>query len=107
MSNFWQALIANWKTTTNGFLAFLIATATVVMAFTSQNPDKTNLKISSACAIVLALCRAYVGLIQKDADKVLAKVPGQAQPQVVAAHPVPDNPADKAVLPASSNIGGK
>lgn len=89
--------LANWKTTANGILAFLIATATTVMAFTAMNTDKTNLKIAAICNIVLALCRAYVGLLQKDADKVIAKVPGISDPVVVDATPVPVNPKAKLV----------
>lgn len=52
-----------------------------------------SIKTTSIAAGVLTVCKVGLGMLQKDADVVLATVPGSSTPQTVPAHPVPDNPA--------------
>ena len=107
MNNF----LASWKSTLSGFCTILLVVGGAAISYFARLPSAqqspTTLKIISVLSALVGIAKIVLSIITPDADKVLAKVPGQAQPQVVAAHPVPDNPADKAVLPASSNIGGK
>ncbi len=93
-----KSWLIHWKTTTNGLLAFFITTGLVVVGFTAAIPGAEAAKITSGITLFLALCRAWVGLIQKDAGTTLAKVPGIAQPQAVPAHSVPDDPRAKPVI---------
>ena len=65
MNNF----IVSWKSSVNGILAFLITTGTVLLA---TGNSLFSPHITLYLTIGLALCRAYVGLIQADADKALS-----------------------------------
>jgi hypothetical protein len=70
---FWQFVTTHWKSSANGILAFLIATGTVIVAFTATVPGAETAKITTGVTLGLALCRAWVGLLQKDADKAPPK----------------------------------
>jgi hypothetical protein len=70
--------IVSWKSSVNGILAFLITTGTVLLA---TGNSLFSPHITLYLTIGLALCRAYVGLIQADADKVLST---QTAPSVKA-----------------------
>lgn len=76
--------MTNWKTTVNGILAFLITTLTTLLAFqvpsAMMNPASSHkLLIATVVAnILLGLCRAWVGLLQKDSDKLVTQLPGGA-----------------------------
>ncbi len=95
MNNF----LSSWKSTVTGLLSFLVATGTVILAYTAAVPgNATMAKITTGITIGLALCRAWMGLIQQDADSVKAVTPA-GDVKSVPAHPVPDNPADTAVVP--------
>ena len=71
-----NSLLANWKTTLNGILAFLITTLTVLSGyFGSSDINNGGSSVSSihvhtwvtvSITIALALCRAWIGLLQKD-----------------------------------------
>jgi hypothetical protein len=86
------------KTSLNGAIAFFIASVPVVQAYPQLHISPT---LMAWLSLVAGLGRLYVGLQQQDADTVLAKVPGQAAPMDVPAHPTPDDPAAKPVIPAS------
>jgi hypothetical protein len=84
------------KTTLNGILAFLIAAVPIVQAYPGLGISP---KIIAYLSLIAGLARMAVGILQTDADLVPAMVPGSISPQNVPAHPVPDNPADKVVIP--------
>lgn len=67
---FWTYISTHWKTAANGVLAFLIASGTVIVAFTATVPGAETAKITTGVTLGLALCRAWVGLLEKDADKI-------------------------------------
>lgn len=79
---FWTYISTHWKTAANGVLAFLIATGTVIVAFTATIPGAETAKITTGVTLGLALCRAWVGLLEKDSDKLTA---ANIQAQTVAA----------------------
>lgn len=81
------------KTTLNGFIAFFIAAVPLTTAYPGLH---INPAVMAWLSFAAGLGRLYVGLQQQDADRVLAKLPGQAAPEPVPAHPVPDDP--KAVV---------
>lgn len=71
----------NWKTTVNGILAFMIATLTTLLAFQApaalqQGADRSWLYITAGANLLLALCRAWVGLLQTDAPAKPVIAPG-------------------------------
>lgn len=67
-----NTILKNWKTTVNGILAFLIATLGTVSAFliaqATTLPAQSHklMWVSIAVNLGLALCRAWVGLLQTD-----------------------------------------
>ena len=69
-------MIANWKTTANGILSFLITTLTTLTAFqipaAMLNPQTTHylLYFTLGANLVVALCRVWVGMLQTDAKPV-------------------------------------
>lgn len=93
----------SWKSTASGLLNGLAGTCLVVSGFLQQTPSlHVDPRIPLACTLIPLLCNVWVHLIMQDADKVNAIVPGNPVPQAVPAHPVPDNPADKVVVPPAS-----
>jgi hypothetical protein len=74
---FIKALGANWKTTINGVLALLITTLSTVSTFmvggniVTGGATPSSIHVSTwfvlGVNLTLALCRAWVGMIQKDA----------------------------------------
>lgn len=103
MNNF----LASWKSTLSGFCTILLVVGGAAISYFANQPQSaTTLKVVSILSAAVGIAKIVLSIITPDADKVLAQVPGQAQPQVVSAHPVPDNPADKAVVPPASS-GGK
>jgi hypothetical protein len=98
--------LKSWKSTASGALSFLIATFTTITAFLApyliSSPGSTQavlVKWSAGLTLGTALCRVWIGLIQKDPDVVIATTPGNPVPQEVSAHAVPDDPAAKPVVP--------
>ena len=101
MNNF----LTSWKSTASGILNFVAITGAALTTYLSQNPTMTaSRNVIGALSLAVMLSNVWLHMITPDADKVTAIVPG-GETRVVDAHPVPDNPADKAVLPASN--GGK
>jgi hypothetical protein len=102
-----NSFLQSWKSTAAGVLSFLLTTLTTVSAFMGAGDlagggtIHTNTKVVVGFNIATALCRAWIGFIQQDADKTLAKVPGTLEPQVVAAHPMPDDVSAIPVVDAS------
>ncbi len=98
-------LMANWKTTANGMLAFAIATLTTLSGLMGATDISgggglhANTKWVIGVNMSLALCRAWVGLLQQDAGKQLAKLP-DGQLANVPAHENPDDPANTPVVGA-------
>ena len=62
-------LFTHWKSTVNGILAFLITTGVVLLA---TGNALLSPKVTTYLTIGLALARAYVGLISKDASALTA-----------------------------------
>ncbi len=91
-----NTILASWKSSVAGILSFLTTTGVVLLA---TGTSFLSPKVTSFITIGLALARAYMGLIQADADKVLATVPGSPEPKVVPGHLVPDMPGATAVVP--------
>ena len=98
-----QKFLAHWKTTANGILAFLITTLTILSGFLGTgdltqagNGSIGSIHVSTWVAtgitVALALCRAWIGLLQQDAGSQLAKVPGAPEAAVVPSHETPDDP---------------
>ena len=100
--------LASWKSTASGILNFVAITGAALTTYLSQNPTMTaSRNVIGALSLAVMLSNVWLHMITQDADKVVATVPG-GEVRVVSAHPVPDNPKDKAVVPpASSNTGGK
>ena len=94
-------IMKDWKSTAAGVLSFLITTLTVISAVLSGNDLSagggistlhTPVRIVIGVNITLALCRAWVGIITKDAGQTPALPPGASQPVLVPSHEVPDDP---------------
>lgn len=64
-STFMSTIITHWKSTANGVLALLITTGVVLLATGST---VLSPKATTYITIGLAVARAYVGLISKDAS---------------------------------------
>jgi hypothetical protein len=86
------------KTTLNGAIALFIAAVPMAQAYPGLHISPT---IMAWLSFAAGVARFGVGIAQKDADTVLATLPGQPVPTVVPAHAVPDNPAAKPVIPQS------
>jgi hypothetical protein len=101
-----KVFLSHWKTSLNGILAFLITSLTIVSGFLGST-DVTNgvgihasTKIAVGITVALALCRAWVGLLQQDSGTVLAVTPqSPIVPVPVPAHEIPDNPQAIPVVP--------
>ena len=102
-----KSLMLNWKSTANGILAFFITSLTIIASFlgasnvNSGNGFHVSTKVTIAVTIALALCRAWVGLLEKDSGNELALKPGSDVPVVVPAHETPNDPAAVVVVPKS------
>ena len=82
------------KTTANGLLAFFIASVPVCQSYPELG---IPVKLVAWLSFLAGLARCYVGSQQADADLVLAKIPGVQTPELVPAHPTPDDPKAKVV----------
>lgn len=87
------------KTTLNGLIALFIAAVPMAEAYPGLHIPPT---LMAWLSFVAGLARAYVGFKQQDADRVLAKLPGQPEPTPVPAHPVPDDPKAKVITPTDA-----
>lgn len=67
----------DWKSTATGVLSFLITTLTIISAFLGGNDLSAGggiatihapARLTAGISIALALCRAYLGIITKNAD---------------------------------------
>ncbi len=85
------------KTSLNGALAFVIAACTFIA---TQPGLGISPKVAGWISVVAGLARLAVGILQTDSDAILATLPGSSTPQVVAAHPTPDDPSATPILPA-------
>lgn len=99
--------LKDWKSTVTGILSGTIAFLTPIDALLAANDLSvgagihwstlsTITKIAIGVNATLGICRAWMGIITKDADQVPAQVPGLGI-QNVPAHPVPDDPTAKAI----------
>ena len=84
------------KTTLNGAIAFFIAAVPMAQAYPGLHISVTLMAWLSFGA---GMARLYVGTQQMDADRIVAKIPGDPTPQSVPAHPVPDDPKAVPVIP--------
>jgi hypothetical protein len=90
--------LTHWKTTTAGILSFVVNSLTLLTGYlgTSDINNTGTIHVSTKVAlgltITLALCRAWVGLLQKDAGTTPATLPGSSQPVAVPSHETPDDP---------------
>lgn len=80
------------KTTLNGYL-----TCGLIVCVSLTQAPNVPIWASTGAATILGILRIIVGHLQSDADLTKAIVPGIVEPQIVSAHPVPDNPHDIAV----------
>lgn len=88
------------KTTMNGALAFVIAAAT----WATTQPDlHLSPTVAGYIALVAGFARMAVGFLQVDADRALAVPAGKSEPEIVPAHPQPDDPTAKPVLPQTKS----
>lgn len=96
--------LTHWKTTAAGILSFFITTLTLLTGYlgstdlNNTGSIHTPAKVVFGFNIALALCRAWVGMLQKDAGTTLANVPGQPAPMAEPSHETPDNPKAKPVI---------
>jgi len=92
-----NSFLAHWKSSLGGLLTISLSTSAAFLA----PPMNTYVspKIVMWCGAFQVIGKIWISAITQDADKVLATVPGKSEPQVVAAHPEPDDPAAKAVVP--------
>jgi hypothetical protein len=100
--------LTHWKTTVNGILAFLITTLTVFSGFlgtidvTSSGPSVSSIHVSTwvsvGVTLALALCRAWVGLLQQDAGQTPAIPAGGGPVTLVPSHEIPNDPKATPIL---------
>lgn len=85
-------MLANWKTTVNGFLAAIIGAAGPLTAYlaTVNNPKAAT--AAGIVTLVATIARVWIGMIQNDA-------PAQAA-VAVAALPVPPVPPSPPIISA-------
>lgn len=90
---------SNWKTTAAGGLSFIMATTGPLTAYFAliHNPTAWQAQVPGACTLAAGLCRAWIGIISKDAGTQEAILPGQSEPQMVESHEVPDVKGAKVV----------
>lgn len=81
------------KTTLNGYLE-----VGMIICLGLTTAHGVPLAVSGGAGTILAVLRVISGHLQGDAEQTEALVPGNPIPQVVPAHPVPDNPADVPVV---------
>jgi len=89
-----EKLFKNWKTTANGFLSLFITTGITLQVL---NSPLFGPKFNMGLVVAMAVARAWVGLLQKDAGTTLAIVPGELGVQSVPSHETPDNIAAQPV----------
>lgn len=75
---------ANWKTSVSGLLS---ASVMCLIAYEALPKD------ASRVAYAVAIGKALIGFLQKDAGSVVATPLGESTPQVLDAHETPDVPA--------------
>lgn len=82
----------DWKTTTAGILSAAMATTGPLTAYFAliHNPTAWQAQVPGALTLVAGLCRAWIGVISKDAGTEQAILPGESEPQTVSSHEVPD-----------------
>jgi len=68
-SSAWSTIFTHWKSTANGLLAAFITGGVILVA--TPNPIVTP-KVATYITLGLALARAYVGMISKDASSLTA-----------------------------------
>lgn len=93
MTWIWTHLKANFlgspKSTISGACGLIISITLSILLL----PPK-----ASAPLILVAVLRGVVDFTKQDAGKVLAKIPGKPDPELVPGHETPDNPAAVAVV---------
>lgn len=108
MNNF----LTHWKSTTAGILSFLITTLTTISALLAGNDLSAgggiatihkSTEIVIGVNVGLALCRAWLGLITKDAGTVTAVTPANPVPHTELSTEIPIDPKAVVVAPASKN----
>jgi hypothetical protein len=99
MNKFISNGLTHWKSTVSGFLTITLITTSVLATLPQVMAHPKTLGIVLG---VQALAKGYMAWITQDAGTQLAMVPGSATPQAVPSHEIPDQPAAKAVLPASN-----
>ncbi len=82
-------LFSSWKTTANGILGLFITVGAVLLA---TNTPILNQRLTAELTVAMAVARAVVGMLQKDAGTTVAVVPGGI-PKLVDSHETPNDPA--------------
>lgn len=111
MNQLVKNIYGHWKSTVQGIVTTLLGLSGAILAVKANpavDPSIAGL-VSVIPAHWLAIIAAFsgaaklvMGAIQQDPDKVLAKIPGQTEPQMVAAHPIPDDKNAVAVMGEAS-----
>jgi hypothetical protein len=102
----------DWKSTASGILSFLITTLTTLSGFlvagnlTVGGPNASSIHVSTWIVIgvnvALALCRAWVGLITKNADAAAVAAAMAAAAAAAARNAPLSTPAPTAASLAAS-----
>lgn len=104
----WNRIVGSWKSTLANVLTAVLGLTGVILtaqanpgSFPEYSPilHLLNAHQLGLIALVSGIAKLLMGAVETDPDKTLAKVPGVAAPQMVGAHPVPDDPKAKAVMP--------
>jgi hypothetical protein len=92
-----DSVLTHWKSTVSGILTVTLSTtaAFLVPPLSALIAPKHVLYITA----IQAVGKIWIAIITQDAGTVMATVPGNPEPQAVAAHSVPDNPKATPVLP--------
>jgi hypothetical protein len=81
--------LLHWKSTFSGLLTIgLIITSSLL-----ATPEVITKKHAAWLLVIQSVAKGWIALIQQDAGKTIATLPGNPEPKVVPSHEVPDNPA--------------
>lgn len=86
--------LQNWKSTVSGLLTVGLTTTAALLAYPPVMANPKWVVIGGGIQVVLKI---WVSILQQDAGTTVAQVPGEATPQVVPSHEVPNDPSHKAI----------
>lgn len=102
MSSFIQHVMTNWKTSLAGFLSFVLTTLTTISGFfvasdvVTSGPSVSSIHVHTwvlvGINLATALCRVWIGMLQKDAGQTPAIPPAGGPVEMVPSHETPNDP---------------